>query len=214
MGFLRAQVTLAADTSVPSDGAQNVWHFNTSGAIDTGLCDDATTVLTAFYNDLGDFWASSLTGGMTIKYYDLEDAEPRVPVATHNSTFAVETDSLPAEAAVCLSMHGVLGSGVNSARRKGRIFLGPCAKAVCAIEDDAARVAGTFTSNIAAAAATLLTDGGSLGLILSVFSPTQFAGGGGYAGAFSSVIGGHVDNAFDTQRRRGPEASLRVLWPD
>lgn len=212
MGFLRAQVTLAADTSVPSDGAQNVWHFNTSGTIDPGLCADVNDLLEAFYNGLGDFWASSLTGGAVVKYYDLEDAEPRVPIDTLPFTFAVETDSLPSEAAVCLSMHGVLGSGVNSARRKGRIFLGPCAKAVCAIEDNAARVAGTFTSNIGTAASALMGDGGSTGLILSVFSPTTLAGGGSLASSFSSVIGGHIDNAFDTQRRRGPEASARVTY--
>jgi hypothetical protein len=47
---------------------------------------------------------------------------------------------------------------------------------------------------------------------LSVFSPTTLAGGGSLASSFSSVIGGHIDNAFDTQRRRGPEASARVTY--
>jgi len=64
-------------------------------------------------------------------------------------------------------------------------------------------------------AAAAMEDGtvvaGGLSVKWAVYSPTTDAVDT-IDNAFNDVLDGWVDNAFDTQRRRGPAATTRITW--
>lgn len=215
--LLRVQVELPSDTSIPSDGAMNVWHFwvEDTESTNMGL---ALAALETFYLAVDTYLSSTLTGAMNVKVYDLKDPTPRVPIFEETNTLTPGTGSLiPTEVAVCLSHSGAPVAGENQARRRGRIFLGPVHDTMCQNTGGSVFVNSTARTAIAAAADALMDAGDGATFQWVVFSPTT-AGPlpwdeNTLEAASTPVEQGYIDNAFDTQRRRGPDASARTNWP-
>lgn len=213
MGYARALVRLTAASLIPADACMNVFHFNTTDTV-AGAAADIGDVLIGFYETIDALMGNTLSGNGEITIYDLEDAPPRTPVGDPiPMTLSTGADSLPTECAAVISYHGAFTSGANRQRRMGRIYIGPMAKTNAVSEGDQVHISGTATGALAAAAGTLLSDGGAVGCLWSVFSPTSAGpepwSAGDLAAGFSTIIAGHVDNAWDTQRRRGSDATSR-----
>lgn len=91
------------------------------------------------------------------------------------------------------------------ARRRGRIYLGPFGQTVLgttAVTSD--RPLAAAVTAIANAATALATATAGAVVPWVIYSPTNGSG--------AVVTDGWVDNAFDTQRRRGVAATSRTLW--
>lgn len=215
---LRVQVTLPNVNGLPADAFTNTWHCRSDGLDPLDDLGDFVNALGDFYGAIDVFLASTVDTSAVVKAYDLTHAEPRAPIA--ETAFSITPGAnapLPSEVACVVSYNGAHISGVPVGRRRGRIFLGPLDSAVM---DDTAGQSLLQTSTItaiAAAAEGLMAAGDIGGFRWGVFSPT----GAGVppwtalelSGNTYSVVSGHVDNAFDTQRSRGVAATSRVSWP-
>lgn len=214
---LRCQVTIPNVNGIPADAITNTWHVK-------GWTVDPVDAANSFFTDLSDFYlaidaflSSSLDTSVTVDFYDLLDAIPRVPVFTDTFTITPGANApLPHEVACVLSYAGQAVSGTAAGRRRGRIFLGPLDSAVM---DDSAGQSILQTSTItaiASAANDLMGAGNTSSRQWAVFSPTS-AGSQPWDAAdllagTLPVTHGFVDNAFDTMRSRGTLATTRVTW--
>jgi hypothetical protein len=115
--------------------------------------------------------------------------------------------SLPSEVAICLSFASVYGSAIEfqgetrpRARHRGRVFLGPLESA--AITDDSLGRAIPTTNMVADIT-------GAAGF-LSTTSTVSWSQWSRKDGIFRAVSRYWVDDAFDTQRRRGEKARSRT----
>jgi hypothetical protein len=213
MTLIRAQVVLQRDSGLPRDVIMNTFHFQTATfGPPTGADYDAVqAALGNFYNGntgaggtLGVYLSSLLDSGSVhrIKQYDMSQPAPR-PVA-YESTFSILTSNAnpaPAEVALCLSFRAPLEAGTDPKNRRGRIYLGPLGvNAISVSVGNGADVApaAALIGNLADAGKRLMD---AIGPQWVIFSPTNN----------QSEIITHcwVDNAFDTQRRRGGRASSR-----
>lgn len=232
MAIVRAQVALQAASALPEDVTVNTFHFSTSDLAQATL-DAITDQLNQFYTsvpaggtvDLESFFSTEVAqNGHTIKLYDMADATPRVPIeeATFNLGLVPNGDPLPGEVALCLSFQGAKVSGQPQARRRGRVYIGRLDK------DSAAggRPTGLLRTTLALCGDQLATQSDLAAtwswIVLSpafdgmiedvdgtmVPHPTREA----YGETFAVVTNGWVDDAFDTQRRRGLAASARTLF--
>lgn len=216
---LRAQVTLHADSGLPRDDAVNTWHFLSASVDPTADSSLAGAALETFYDSVANNLSSGLNGEVDVKFYDLADPNPRTPIDLHDFTITPDTSPrLPNECAIALSYRGILVSGTNPRRRRGRIFLGPLTgDTVTAGAGGDALVTGAAMLDITAAATALMAAGDPANFQWAVFSPT-LAGPepwsvGELSGATLAVVAGFVDDAFDTIRSRGQLATTRVLFP-
>lgn len=210
MAIYKAQVSLPRTNGIPADTATNTTHWRRGTTTEDLFVLAVRGALETFYDALNtvDIFSNQVVLNQAkLKIYDLADPEPQVPVfdGTLGYTGANPTGNpLPSEVAVCLSWTGEPMSGVAASRRRGRTFLGPVNTA-CQQTADRDTLDPTKRDGIAAAGAQLcgpLTSDGEEGLV--IYSHTA-------ATAFR-VIGGFVDNAFDTQRRRGKKATTRATF--
>lgn len=127
--------------------------------------------------------------------------------------------SLPQEVSVVISYNGDLTDVPISApnptpppltirpaqRRRGRIFLGPLQDISGEDASGEFRPTGLFLLDVALAFEGMATDINAIaGDDLAVWSKAD--------AAFYPVVGGYIDNAWDTQRRRGLEATSRTTF--
>lgn len=171
--------------------------------------DDIAAALTDFYDTPGTtaaiaaWYHPCVTNAVTMKIYKLSDAKPREPIVRAYTTAVarVNTVGLPEECAIVLSFSA---APPHTARRRGRIFLGPLNQASISPEagTSVTRVSGPLTVDIAAAAVRLANRVDAGWLIHSTMG----------TGSFAAVETGWIDNALDTQRRRGPKATSRYTW--
>jgi len=218
MTVLRCQISLPRENNIPADVAMNTWHFQTAigqGPLDAAQA--ASSQLEDFYVACGGIFAAYLVGDVFLRIYDLQDAEPRVPIFEGDWTITTGTGSgLPAECAICLSYRGALQSGTSAARRRGRIFLGPCDEDAGVTTTADVLVTSTAQSTIANAAVAMANAGTGADGFWVTFSPTD-AGPPPWTeaeleAAAVTVVAGFVDNAFDTVRSRGALATSRTTW--
>lgn len=205
-------VELPAKNGLPRDSAINVWHA-------TGLEANIYTYATA----IKDFYAKALpstskvcsylspsrTGDLSMKVFDLSDPLPRVPVGDYEwlaEWTPTGSDSLPTEVAICLSMTGASESGINMATRRGRVFIGPLATNAMTTDSTTkfAKVGPGPIEVLTQAASRLVNEILDADGHLVVYSRKL--------GTATNVVGGWVDNAPDTQRRRGQDPTARTLW--
>lgn len=201
----------------------NSWHFFVPPEIDDPLdFDEAQPILggsrgDAISNAFHDFYAHLVNGnimgeavnaiGELYRIYRLADASPRVARwAFTNPTTAFPSPGgtpLPSEVALCLSFEAIAMPGTNRARRRGRVYLGPLTTGVFAAGSGAAiqRVDTAILAEITAAYTELRQAMEDLGYPLGIYSPTD--------NLFLEPARWWVDNAFDTQRRRGESPTLR-----
>lgn len=207
MPALRCQVVIPASSAVPADACVNNWGFQTP-ATDTATFTAITTALKTFY----DAWSGYRATGMNwqaarAKFYNMSDPKPRVPLSDTviGLSSAVQTSTLPREVACCLSFQIQRASGVNMRRGRGRVYLGPFA--LTAQTSTSGRPDNNFMTALRTAAQAMLdaavTDPAYEWAIVSEASGTAVA---------LPVHDGWIDDAFDTQRRRGIAPSSRVVF--
>ena len=154
-----------------------------------------------------DFMSNDAVGAnWTVRAYDLSDPLPRAPV--YQSGFTVthlgNGNPLPSEVSLVVSIQAAPESGVPQARRRNRKYLGPFS--VLGLEPPG-RPTQPLILTVARAARDLLNAAqASLSWGWRVYSPTT--------GEDMEPVGGWVDDAWDTQRRRGLASSERELWSD
>ncbi len=213
-----ALVTLDRVGGLPEDVVVNTWHFedDSTGIGDSGgIAQNGPGLvarLQAFYESIGQsLLGSALTGTGTVKLYDWGDPLPRIPRRVATISFPKGTTCYPAEVALVLSFKAADLAGGIPARRRGRVYLGPIKVAAGVNDPDARDVRpseATMTSVLNAAKA--MADGGPGAFKLATYSPTQAALTGGADAAWNDVAELRIDNAFDTQRRRGAARSKRM----
>lgn len=206
MPIYRAQVIIPADTGIGRDAIVNTWGFFSMNAA-AAVLDDIDGPLKAFY----DGWANYRAGlaawsASRLKLYDLSQPIPRAPVADVALPLSgtEAATNLPGEVALCLSFQAARVSGLPQARRRGRIYLGPFASV--ANVSSTGRPDSTMRTAILASAETFRSAMGGTATgwhVISQPKPTMPI-------TSSPVIGGWMDDAWDTQRRRGVQALTRV----
>lgn len=214
---LLAQVELAASSGAPEDTVVNTWHFR-SDEIGTPAQDHGAinAALVAFYSAIDQYMSKFNSGVMTVRTYDLKDPQPRVPTGTSQQSLTFDVaGGVPCEVAVCLSYHAALVSGTNPARRRGRVYIGPLSSngiAEAGSHTDM-EISGPLLGALTTAGSALLGGhaAGAGEVTWVTYSPTDAATTGVEAAA-NEVVGGWVDWALDTQRRRGRAPRGRNLW--
>lgn len=221
MGVALIQTAFASASALPKDVAVNTFHFRYSSQ---AILDDPLDVDNAF--DLVEnafykwdnaeagtapvtYLGGSRSGLATSKMYDLAEPQPRVPIAQRDWTFPQNVEaSLPLEVACVLSFHAALVSGTPPARLKNRIFLGPLTQAAVDVGtvNTSPRPSLNFRGHIARAAGHMLAEAEAAvnwdWVAYSSFFPIDG----------NVVVGGWVDNDFDTIRGRQPTVQSRLLW--
>jgi hypothetical protein len=194
---------------------------------------DRNTIATDFEAQLDAFYTSWVPAfgstqmnwdAIVTRHYDFTDPRPRLPFM--ESTISVglpptANNDWPAEVSICLSMEGPRESGANMRRRRGRVYLGPWSSAT-----------GDLPLLQTAAADTVATgaDGAFFGAgaaLLAVYSPYTHHGvpvgtkldpdihdeiADFLPASFNAVSRVWVDNAWDTQRRRGLQPTYRKTF--
>lgn len=204
MAHNRVIVELPMDTTVSRDKAVNVWHFAVS-AFDAATLDAIRDALDAFYTGVSSHLSSLINpNAVRVKQYNMSDTPPRTPVRDNTIAIGATASSTTAsELCVALSFRAQLISGVNPARRRGRVFIGPLSQA--AIHNTEGLLAtATLTAFQTAAAQLLASSVAATGWDWSVYSQRDQV--------LPAVVAGHIDNAPDVQRRRGIASTTRVLF--
>jgi hypothetical protein len=211
----RASTVWQGRSGLPADQFVNTWYFLADSDKAVGPADINTALLDFFEGTSGQtfpvayYLSDFLTMAVTTKVYKMSDPHSQGPpkvqrepiVFVHSYGGSHGHGSMPEEVAVCLSF---AGASPHTARRRGRVFLGPLSTAALGTNPDSEKsvVLGAMQSNIAVAAKRLSNHTNAGWLVHSSM------GGDNYA----AVETGWVDNAFDTQRRRGPDATSRFTW--
>lgn len=221
MANFKTSLVLPNISGLPADSI--VWDFAIEGAsllivqpLWTGLVNEALNNINApglvpLSARISDRIPRTVNA-LQLKYYDVTthlDGSPAgspVAVDTLTLTSAAPSSPLPEELAVALSYHADFTGAVEEsgltrprARRRGRIYTGPYSTVSV---DANADVQSTLLNALLGAA-----------IHLNSASPTVWRVWSRKDAAMRPVIGGFVDNGWDVQRRRGPKAPTRTLWP-
>jgi len=216
---IRVQASLRSASGIPADANVNVWHWKGMATDREDSADEIIGAMTGFYVNIAEIFCTNTTSGLIdYKFYDLADSMPRVPFRTVNASALTTTDGdgLPTECAVTMSFGGSAESGLAQRRRTGRLYFGCLTTGVTTTVTGFVQVSTPTRSLIQTAADALITDPDPLKAIWAVFSPTT-AGSTPWsptalATATTNVTEGYIDNAMDTQRRRGTLPSDRTTF--
>ena len=218
--LIRCQVTFTDWTQLPKNQYVNTWHFrhpNVAGP-DYG---DAVTALApivgAFYETaaapsvtaVGAFLANYLSRSYTLKFYNMGSIQnPRPPTLfTRTLPASVVATDLPAEVALCTSFRTNIAN--DAARGRGRVYIGPLntqAANTGAAGTSYPQPTSLFVGAVVNATKRLVVDANAHVDVehLVVYSRVD--------DDIYPVHNGWVDNAWDTQRRRGQLATTRTAW--
>lgn len=204
MATITAQVALMMKTGLSEDSSTNTWHFS-------GMDADAPTgaaliaSLSAFYDDLVNILSADVaTAGHVVKLYETEAPKPNYPFFEDSFDLSTGTSgtALPSEVAICLSFAGPRVAGEVQARRRGRLYIGPLSSIVLSGARPSAAVQNTLTA--------ALLDLVALVNAIPAIGTGQFGVWSPTAGEFVTARTAWVDDAFDTQRRRGVAPTSRT----
>lgn len=217
MPTYRAQFTIPYFTNLPEDVIVNDWHaFWPVGTPSTSDFEDLRDDIVAFYDDAYNFGANTQGApwvgfaSTSVKMYRVDDPTPRAPHFSSQASITIDgspsTTVLPCEVAICCSFQGTPVSGEPQARKRGRIFLGGLAGHITAGDtDEFPHVGVNNRDHLCDAMETLRGALIGHGWVWVVYSRV--------ANESTPVEAGWVDDAPDTQRRRGQKAVLRSIWP-
>jgi hypothetical protein len=209
MANVRVMFVGHGPSNLPEDRVINVFHFVGSGAYaataELALDNVEDFYLETFTQTLGiASWLSPwIQRSAELRAYDLTAAKPRIPTIRAITLPSIgAADGAPEEVAVCLSY---LGAPPITRRRRGRIFVGPLKSSavVAATSSVPARPHTSLMSDLTIAATRLATFGVTCQWSIRSSLPAE---------NFVPIVSGYVDNALDTQRRRGPVTTARTLW--
>jgi hypothetical protein len=225
--LMKLTVTMGVKSGIPRDSVQfDLYYRHAEPRVDADfdnmrdhiidfLTIAPSTFAAALQTRLGDVLSIS-ADKVEVRFYDVPAAPGALgaPIATRTGHLTgVGGSSLPEEVAAVLSFRGIYGSLVEfgagatrpRARVRNRIYLGPLAVSA---KDQDTTTKRTFVHqdliDIATGSARdrLFTDAAADGWTWSVFSRTNWQD---FSVAFVSM-----DNAFDIQRRRGPDPTART----
>lgn len=230
MPLARVQHIYNHKSGLAADAVVNTWYFRSIATPVDDAPMDFVTIINDFYNQQYTPLTTSVvqfiatvqmaTLRETYKVYDMDHAEPRTPVLVHTpptpSPANSATAALPSEVAVCLSYKATAVSGSNPARSRGRFFLGPLNTSILSADasNSASRPLATARTaileciNRAADLAWTTYNWQWVG-----FSPTNnnTAMPSEDPDAWYRINECWMDDAFDTQRRRGVAPTSRIV---
>lgn len=214
------------------DAAVNVHHVISQLDGPLGLT-EMTEILTkfeTFYKDsVGPYLSASVVRNanvhsLTIARLDTNEGgvaddtlTPPLLVRNYQITGTAPSTSLPPECAIAVSHRGMIegapeesGNTRPRSRRRGRFYVGPLANnaAITSSGSGVAEVAGGCINQLLAGFETLCES------LAAESSPEERVSYGVYSptgDTFYSVEQAHIDNAFDTIRRRGVAATSRTI---
>lgn len=222
--YYESTVSIPYYTGLPKDVVTNTFHWRWANTIPPDTT--ALNVLRDAHKSFYEYIFSSGSGvqmaqwmrpaNTRFKLYDLETAKPRVPVRDEVISLTVGQDTTPQtnpEQALVGSYQATSISGDIKARRRGRIYLGGLG--------NNCQAGGSATSFIIpnpllitrfnAAMKTLRDLSNTYDWFWSVYSPTTNKTQP-LSASYFTVANGWIDNAWDTQRRRGNTAGTRTTW--
>lgn len=203
-------------TGLPEDVVTNTFHFDWPGGSppDEIALGNLVNTVAAFYEnvfkDPGTLWCAPWMRPALnrIRVYDLDMPTPRPPVFDEVVPLTLEmapANAIAPETAIVLSYHGAIVAGVNAARRRGRLYIGGLGSGVDTGSASAfPKVNASAITQIIDAAEAIITAEGSTTWQWVVYSRVSQSS--------TPIVGGWVDNALDTQRRRGNASTGRTTW--
>jgi hypothetical protein len=239
MPEILATVVLPHVSGIVADEDENSFVFQTGGSA-LGLANalEAATVLQRFYNHVGGgaFRVSSFISpavsravdACRVEYYDisahLDGSAHGSPILTSTWTLlAPEEDlQLPNEVAGVLTLYG---SGRAAApvsipnptppplklrpkqSHTGRLYIGPLTPQALGVVGGECFLGDGFTGQVMAAGRQLIIDTSAL-----EFGDAAWSVWSRKLAMVDLIVGGAMDNAPDTQRRRGVAPTSRVTW--
>lgn len=225
MAIIRAMHTMEQVSGLPEDRIANNFHFSTGDVLSPTL-DAVEAAVQSFYNGggrpaqyLGPFVQ---TTGARVLLYNMDDPPPRVPLreTTYAMTGPFGATAVPHEVAITCSFRGEYVSGENKARKRGRIFFGPIAESAIDKSTPAPRVTAAARASLSQAMLDLLVASDAAALWSWVVYSAGARDNSNTAipyedrpllpPSFTLVTEGWVDDALDTQRRRGKAPTVRT----
>jgi hypothetical protein len=216
MAHYRFDVVLQNANGLPTDRYVNSLHIDISGGTPATTAAAVATILGDAFNVahggqpiLATFigpQASRSAQASKIIWYDMAEAEPRTPHPVTwtlgPSATAPDNVPLPAEVACVLSLQA---TGLNGPSYRGRVYIGPLnVGAAGATESGDSRPNTFFQYSLRNAAQYIADQSQTNGAVWSIFSRKL--------GILTPTTHGYIDNAWDTQRRRGLAPSTRMGW--
>jgi hypothetical protein len=211
-------VTLPGISGLAEDNVVNTFTFSDPVGILPADLDAITAALFDFYrltaapqvSAVSTYLGPALSRSTTValRFYDIDghlDGSPvgspeRTDMAAFDLLGSASATGLPSEVAVCLTLYAAFGSDVEfgpgtrpRARDRGRVYIGPLNQNAMTTALGRTRPEPGFVQDLAEAGARLAR--APMGPKLSVWSRR--------AGLVRPVERVSVDDAFDTQRRRG-----------
>nr|CRY95207.1 hypothetical protein [uncultured prokaryote] len=201
---VQAQIVLKTTDGLSENFVSNTLYF-------IGISPEEATlglapILKDFYDDIRPWLGPSLAqSNHVIKMYDPDLPKPNYPFAetTFNLAVAPAGGGLPTEVALVLSFQGARISGASQASRRGRIYLGPLNQS--SLDPSGLRPSGAVVLGAIAAYETMADAVAILPALGTGFPAVRSQ----KLGTDVAVSNGWIDNAFDTQRRRGVAPSGR-----
>jgi hypothetical protein len=200
---------------LPEDVSINTFSFVTT-AVDAPTFTAIATRLKAFYDAIQAPGTVSIVSRLAdwtapasanLRIYNRADAKPRAP--RYDAPLVLSGDNgtggFPAEVAICCSFAAANVSGEAAARRRGRVYIGPLSSVGNTDVDpvQGTRPNATLRNALAGAAKALATSSDAV---------ASWVVHSDVLNSDATVIRGWVDNAFDTQRRRGESPTTRTSW--
>ncbi len=199
MPVRRFHAILHSVTGIAEDDCVNVLYFdvqdNTFAVGFASSNEEVAQGIRDAYAFIGGSLSNTLTGKMTVKVYDLLGGQP-VYEKKFDTAFSRGTGTAPREVAVCLSYASVDDINASTPRRRGRIYVGPLAGA--SAETVNAGLRDTFLQ-LGIKFAQIGTGNGVTWHLYSKMDRASFK--------IESIW---VDDAWDTQRRRGRAPTART----
>lgn len=209
----RLQSRFQWDSNLPEDVFVNTFYIkaNSTGSQALGVSlDDAAGAISRFYtvaptrggavNALAVYMPDSIIAH-EVRVYDLGEALPRYPIATYdftaNLTNLSSSEPLPHEVALVGSYRSGQGP-----RRRGRMYLGPLTDNA----NEQGRPSGQLQNSLLGALGDLFEGEGTMSNFGTEWAFVQVSPTDATAREVTRVS---VDDAWDTQRRRGIASSLR-----
>lgn len=202
----QVQIELASVSNVAADSIVNTFAVK---ALDGSASFSALAgAFGTFYGSLSPHLATTISGSANahhFRLYHLSEPEPRPPVYVSRFGQAGSGSPLPAEVAICSSIAAAAPAGQRPARRRGRVYIGPLNSGTGEVVGGYLRPKTSAINGIANATEALATFLVGINWQLCVWSRAD--------NTLFPVVRGWVNNEYDTQRRRGPEATARQVWP-
>lgn len=209
MSEVRIMFVGQGPSGLPEDRVVNVFHFVGAGTYDADR-ENFVDQVELFYNGgtspapVASFISAWVSRAAQLIAYDMTTAKPRIPTVREFTLVAPNASGgLPEEVACCLSY---MAAPPVTPRRRGRLFIGPLTTNAYdpGTASTASRPAASFVSSLISSAVALAEYGGLTNPGWSIRSSVATL-------PYSRIVQGYVDNALDTQRRRGPKTTARTL---